>query len=59
MRKQNLEPLKMNLQLFAENPIKDNASDSKAGNEPDNVPEDDDTEPETEPENDKSYCCLG
>ncbi len=53
MRKQNLEPLKMNLQLFAENPIKDNASDSKAGNEPDNVPEDDDTEPETEPEDDK------
>lgn len=53
MRKQNLEPLRMNLQLFAENPIKDNASDSKAGNELDNVHEDDDTEPETEPEDDK------
>ena len=33
MRKQNFEPLKMNLQLFAEEP-KDEPSDGKTGNEP-------------------------
>ena len=53
MRKQNFEPLKMNLQLFAKEP-ENEPSEGKAGSEPDNEPGDGegDGENEDDPEND-------
>lgn len=45
MRKQNLEPLRMNLQLFAKEPTDDNAADEKAEDELNDI-SDDDTESE-------------
>ena len=53
MRKQNFEPLKMNLQLFAKEP-ENEPLEGKAGSEPDNEPGDGegDGEHEDDPEND-------
>ena len=53
MRKQNFEPLKMNLQLFAKEP-ENEPSEGKAGSAPDNEPGDGegDGENEDDPEND-------
>ncbi len=45
MRKQNLEPLRMNLQLFAKDPADDNTAGDKAEDELNDIP-DDDTESE-------------
>ena len=47
MRKQNFEPLKMNLQLFAKEP-ENEPSEGKAGSEPDNEPGDGEGDGENE-----------
>lgn len=41
MRKQNLEPLRMNLQLFAKEPSDDNTAGDKAEDELNDIPDDD------------------
>ena len=41
MRKQNLEPLRMNLQLFAKEPTDDNTSGDKAEDQSNDIPDDD------------------
>lgn len=41
MRKQNLEPLRMNLQLFAKEPADDNTAGDKAEDESSDIPDDD------------------